>query len=321
MKKFLSLILCLSVAISALCTSTSATQLDTQSPENEYVKNTSYGRSAVTVADIDALMEDLNEAVLTDDIEAEKKIKEELAQSGAIPTSYSDVLKLTGVDNIPYANVNIDFNTVYSEIYTEGKNIEIMRIYATPKRGSAMFHEGWANSQNTNTLQAGSINALKTWGEFGASYIPYVGTALPVFDALKSTISGFKATNLVENVYIEYVYRCIENTTFLYFYNKNINTWTHIGTCSRLGTRVTSIVDKIKVKNFAALPGGYSKTYTDDIYARNYNNALNSYKYWKAYGPNFEQQAKDFSVSGAAGANKTAAVVKMLMPHIPAVCK
>lgn len=184
-----------------------------------------------------------------------------------------------------------------------------------------MFHEGSANSNNSPNMKAGAVNALKTWGSFGVSLIPKVGTSLSIYDALKNTISGFSANNVIKSVYIEYVYRCIENTTFLYFWNENSNNWTHMGTCSRLGTRVTSIFDDIKVENFAALPGGYSKTYTDDIYGNNYNNASYCYNYWRTYGPNYEEQSQRFSISGAAGKDKALAVEKMLMPDTPAECK
>lgn len=322
-KKLTSLIVSLSLVVSSLCVGASAVSTDTHGPEDEYVKNSSYGRSAVTVADIDSLMGDLNEAILFDDINAENEIRDELARSGAIPTTYSEVLELTGAEAAPYvSDVNIDFNTVYSEIQIDGKTVEIMRIYATPERGSDMFHEGSANKDSSPNMRAGSVNALKTWGSFGAGLIPYVGTALSIYDALKSTITGFLPSNVVEHVYIEYVYRCIENTTFLYFWNENSGNWTHMETCSRLGTRVTTIVDEIEVENFAAIPKGYEETYIDDIYAANYNNAGYSYDYWWSHaGPNFEQQSRYFSISGAAGEDEELAVVSMVRPADPSVCR
>lgn len=70
--------------------------------------------------------------ILSDDVEAENEIRDELSRSGAIPTTYSEVLELTGSEVVPYAtNVNIEFNTVHSDIIVGGKTIEIMRIYAT----------------------------------------------------------------------------------------------------------------------------------------------------------------------------------------------
>lgn len=323
MKKLISFVVSLSLVVSSLCGGALAASSDTHGPEDEYVKNSSYGRNAVTVADIDSLVGDLNKAILSDDVEAENEIRDELSRSGAIPTTYSEVLELTGSEVVPYAtNVNIEFNTVYSDIIVGGKTIEIMRIYATPERGSDMFHEGNANSDDSPNMKAGAVNAIKTWGSFGAGYIPVVGTLISVYDALKDTVTGFLPNNVVEDIYIEYVYRCIENTTFLYFWNENSNNWTHMGTCSRLGARVTSIIDDITIDNFAALPGGYEETYYDDIYARNYNNAAYSYNYWwSCYGPNFEQQAPRFSISGAAGEDEEVAVVKMVMPELPGYCR
>ena len=100
-----------------LCVGASAVSSDTYGPEDEYVKNSSYRCSAVTVADIVSLMGDLNEAILFDDINAENEILDEVARSGAIPTTYSEVLELIGAETAPYvSDVNINFNTVYSEI-------------------------------------------------------------------------------------------------------------------------------------------------------------------------------------------------------------
>lgn len=323
MKKLVSLIVCLSVLVSSLCINASALSPDTYGTENEYVENSAYGRNLVTVSDIDSLMGNLSDAILSDDTDAAENIRQELVRSGAIPTSYSEVLKLTGTtDSIPYvSDVNIEFNTVYSKMYKGGKAYDIMRIYATPERGSDMFHEGTANSNSSPNIKAGSANFVKTWGDFGTGYIPVIGTFLSIYDALKSSISGFMPNNVVENIYVQYVYRCIENTTFLYVWNENSNNWSHMGTCSRLGTRVISIVDDITVDNFAALPGGYEKTYTSDIKGEYYNDVGYFYNYWWAYGACFEMQADKFSISGAAGENSKVAVVRMVSPTIPAVCR
>lgn len=114
-----------------LCVGSSAVSSDTYGPEDEYVKNSSYGCSAVTVADIVSLMGDLNEAILLDDINAENEILDEFARSGVIPITYSEVLKLTGAEAAPYvSDVNINFNTVYSEIqsYFFHKNHRLFKI-------------------------------------------------------------------------------------------------------------------------------------------------------------------------------------------------
>lgn len=323
MKKTLALLTVATLSLSLLATPTFASNFqstDTVGPDQEIVESNS--RSIVTVAEIDTLMVELSSAILDDDTTYENEVRAELQTAGANQVSFNEVLELTGIDAVPMSmqSVNIDFNTVYSDIIVNGETIEIMRIYATPLSGSNMYHEGVGDSDAAPNMQAGSINAMKTWASFGASFIPYVGTSLSIFDALRETISGFTSSSVVSNVGIEYVFRCIENTTFLYFWNENSNNWSHIGTCSRLGTRVTTIIDEVTVVDFAALPGGYSETYTDDIYASNYNDAAYYYNLWWYEGSNYDHQANSFSISGAAGADVEAVVEMMVAPSIPAEC-
>ena len=323
MKKIFALLTSVALSLSLLATSTFAANTqstDTAGPDQEVVK--SNNRGVVTVADIDALMGELSSAILNDDTMREHEVRAELQAFGATPVSFNEVLELTGIDTAPtpMRSVDIDFNTVYSDIIVGGETVEIMRIYATPQSGSNMYHEGTGDSHAAPDMRAGAVNAVKTWASFGTGFIPYVGTSLSIFDALRDTISGFTSSSIVRNVSIDYVFRCIENTTFLYFWNENSNNWSHIGTCSRLGTRVTTIIDEIKVENFAALPGGYSETYLDDIYANNYNNATYYYNYWWYEGTNFEHQADSFSISGAAGDDVEAVVERMVAPSIPALC-
>ena len=140
-------------------------------------------------------------------------------------------------------------------------------------------------------------------------------TAVSVYDLLKDTISGFTANNVVKNLDVDYVYRCIENVVFLYFLDNTTNTWTLMGISTRLGTRVTEIVDTITVDNYAALPRGYTKEFFGDYYDTYYNNVSYCYSRWKYDGPCTRTQIKSFSISGATGADAAIATISMVQPY------
>lgn len=324
MKRFIAVAMSFVLSLSVFLVPASAATATEMaySTSNEYVIHTS--RNAVTVADVDALMGELIEARLTDDTEKEKDILAQFPSYGVESATLQEIEEMVDPDGqipVTYSDANIDFNTVHSETTVNGEDVAVMRVYATPKSGSEMYHEGTANSNTQPNLRAGVVNAIKTWATFAVTQNEYIGTAASVYDLLKDTISGFTANNVVENLDVDYVYRCIENVVFLYFLDNTTNTWTLMGISTRLGTRVTEIIDTITVDNYAALPGGYTKEFYGDYYDTYYNNVTYCYSHWKYDGPCTRTQIEDFSISGAAGADEAIATVSMVQPYYPANCR
>lgn len=147
MKKAISFLLSCTMVISMISTTALAAETDilnTQDASQEYVINKDGTRNgSVTIADIDELYFELDEAVLLEDKEAEATIREELEDAGVRQVSFSEVLAKTGGANSAISTLaasNIEFEEVTSEIRIDGKYIEIMHIYARPQRGSDMFH-------------------------------------------------------------------------------------------------------------------------------------------------------------------------------------
>lgn len=322
MKKIIAVLLVMVVSISIFAMPTSATTADTVGTEDEYVRTNS--RSMVTVADVDELIGELTYAILTGNTAEEAEIRSQMQSFGVNAVSAYEVNTLLGGnanDISPlFSQDDIEFNTVYSDIIINGEEIQIMRIYATPQEGSSMYHSGVTDASYTPGIKAGAINALKTWGEFVIGNNKYVGTYVSLYSVLKNTINGFTANSVVDKLSVKYTYDCIENVVFLYYWNKITNNWSHIGSCSRLGAWVTERIKSITVDNYAALPNGHSVDYYDDIRATNHNNATYCYKYTLTYGPCLELLAKTFSISGAAGADKSEVTLKMLRPAWPANC-
>lgn len=327
MKKIIALIL-VSVTILSMM-SISATALQSTTPEHVYNNDNDYvicnSRSVVTIADVDDLMGQLIEARLTDNSENEKRILEKFPEYGLHTTSLQEIQSTVApgsqLPEVYSTSANIDFNTVYSETTVNGTEVSVMRVYATPKRGSQMYHEGVANSNTQPNLKAGSFNLLKTWAIFAVTRNKTVGHAVTAYNLLKDSISGFTTNSVVEQVDVDYVYRCMENVVFLYFLDETTNTWTLMGISTRLGTRVIEIVDTITIDNFAALPGGYTKEFLGDYYDIYYNNVSYCFSRWKYDGPCTRTQIENFSISGTAGENKAVASISMIKPYYPANCR
>lgn len=327
MKKLISLFLCLTLTTSMISTAAFAvepTVQDTISKNQEYVINESSTLRShpTTIAEIDEMFRDLDNAILTNDREKEAEISTSLEAAGVREVTLAEILANTGAVNtpVPISSSDIIFNEVHSEITVQGKNLEIMRIYARPQYGSRMYHQGSINTDAEPDMRAGVLNMLTTSATFAGGALPKVGIVVSALSALNSIFDGFTANTVIETIGADYSYECIENTVFLYFFNENNNLWTHIGTCSYLGTRLVPQHLNIETKDeiFVDIPSGTPIVpITDEIYDDNYNNAYDCYEYWSYYGPSAEHQATKWNVELLEDESVT---VPMECPDIPGAC-
>ncbi len=327
MKKLISTFLCLALTTSMISTAALAAEptiQDTISKNQEYVINESSPLKSqpTTIAEIDEMFRVLDNAILTNDSKKEAEISNSLEAAGVREVTLAEILAKTGVENapVPVSSSDIVFNEVHSEITVQGKDLEIMRIYARPQYGSRMFHQGSINTDAEPDMRAGTLNMLTTTATFAGGLIPKAGVAVSALSALKSIFDGFTANTVIETIGADYSYECIENTVFLYFFNENNNLWTHIGTCSYLGTRLVPQHLNIETKDeiFVDIPSDTPITpITDEIYDDNYNNAYDCYQYWTYYGPSSEHQATDWNVELLEEEEVT---IPMECPDLPGAC-
>lgn len=268
------------------------------------------------------MFRDLDNAILTNDSEKEAEISNSLEAAGVREVTLAELLAKTGAANtpVPVSSSDILFNEVHSEITVQGKNLEIMRIYARPQYGSRMYHQGSINTDAEPDMRAGVLNMLTTSATFAGGTIPEAGIVVSALSALKSIFDGFTANTVIETIGADYSYECIENTVFLYFFNENNNLWTHIGTCSYLGTRLVPQHLNIETKDeiFVDIPSDAPIIpITNEIYDDNYNNAYDCYEYWSYYGPSSEHQATEWDVELLEEEDVT---VPMECPDLPGAC-
>ena len=331
MKKAISFLLSCTMVISMVSTTALAAETDilnTQDASQEYVINKDGTRNgSVTIADIDELYFELDEAVLLEDKEAEATIREELEDAGVRQVSFSEVLAKTGGANSAISTLaasNIEFEEVTSEIRIDGKYIEIMHIYARPQRGSDMFHSYDIRIDAEPNLRAGVFNAFESTATFVGGAIPEVGIYVSALATLNSIVGGFTAQDLVETFDADVTAQCIENTVFMYFWNKNTNNWTHIGTGNYIAQRLIP-----EYVNIVTDKETHVDRFTDDeipvivrnLYNTDWDDASVAYDYWKYYGPCTLYQVKKVTITVPDGNNNDTRdyIVSMKCPHIPAI--
>ncbi len=328
MKKLATALLSLSLITSMTATSFASDTnftIGTEGTSSEYLSEptniASINANQYTIADVDALLEQYSEANLTSNVELKEKIDEQLTDMGVEKISLDEIQKLTGEISKPYAvtsQSNIEFRTAYSSIVSNGKTVQIMRIYAIPSEGSDMFHYGVVEKDATKSGLAKTLKLVNIWGNYAAGFTK-AGPAVSLYDALHNTITTLTQNSQITRVRASYDFTCIENTVFLYFKNTSGN-WTQMGISSSLGYSVTAIAKSVYINNNNALPKHTSRDYTGTLQSSRYNDASYMYNNYAAGNVNTESQFTKFHIAGVTGNSSDYVAEAMLCPNIPATC-
>lgn len=314
-----STMLCLAAPASAM-------QLkDTVGTDEEYVISSSDSkvRSTVSISDVDELMKEYSNAVVSEDMDAVTRLDQELYEMGVRDVSFSDIIQMTGDADTPMtlaASDNITFKTAYSEIIVNGETKEIMRIYATPTKGCEMYHRGTAEGSTVvvNTA-ANALHVCKVWGLWALGNVKKYGPVISFFAAFYDSISGLEKDTNVHSMDANYIYTCAENTVFLYFKN-SIGTWTHIGTSNYLAYAVTYVLDSYVIDGVITRPSQISHDYSGNLSVSGYNDASAIYKQWLSGGPYTSLQFRTFDIGQAANVNVSIVTLNLLCPLLPGNC-
>ena len=321
MKKLLALNLVSMIIIMTSVNVTYATELCES--EKEYIVSSKYKRTLTTIDDVDELMDEVTQATICNNEKLVKELENELDEIGVQEVSLKDICNLINEDvPITCSQNNIVYNTVTSAMPVNGKSVKFMRVYARPQLGAEMYYTGSASKNIAVNDMPTGIRFLKVWGEYAIGKIKKfsIGEIFSVYAALRDSISTLTPTSNITRVNTDYVYTCVENTVFLYYYNETTGMWIHMGNSSNLGYAVTAIAKSIDINGNNALPKHKSIDYSGNIKAENYNSAY----YMYTHRPNsellLETQFEDFDISGAAGDNNPYVKLKLWRPQIPASC-
>lgn len=290
--------------------------------ENAIKKNS----TPVTIDDVDILMEKQTQAIIAGDSKLAEKISDELDSIGVKKVSFEEILALTDgektydTDIEIKAQSDITFRTAYSYITVSGSRVDIMRVYATPKPGAYMYHEGIVDKDVSKSGTATALELIRIWGEYGAGFTR-IGNVVSVYTGLRDSISTLQPTSPITRVRADYNFTCAENTVFLYYWNDFMQNWSHMGNSSYLGYGVTNTTKTCYISGYNALPQHKSTDYNNSLYSANYNDA---YYMYTNRGPGevlTDSQFKEFDIAGVSGKGSPYVQLSLLQPHIPALCK
>ncbi len=328
MKKIITIFLStLIVILPLLNTVVKASETDAITNTNgiEYILSENGKRSLYTINDVDSVMDELNQAIISKDEIRIKELEQELSDMSVDEISYKDMLELTGNDipnqkSIVMNQDNIIFNKVQASMSVDGESVKFMRIYARPQPGAYMYHEGVASKNITTNHTAQAIDFIRILGEFALGFTDF-GTIISVYNALKDCITTLKPSSNITRINADYVYTCAENTVFIYYYNERIGTWTQIANSSNLAYSVTAIVKNVYVNGNNTLPKHTSIDYNGSLKHDKYNVAV--YLYRNRFDSDIltRTQFETFDITGVSGSQNPYVKLPMLQPEIPALCR
>ncbi len=135
MKKIIAFLMVVTISLCTLSTTAFAYDSTTYSKETEYVKTKS--RKSVTIADVDEKMGELTMARLSNNREAKEQILKDFPDYGINSVSLEElqaIIDPEGNTPVTYASTNIDYNTVYSDITVDGKDLRLYTAYLYPRQ-------------------------------------------------------------------------------------------------------------------------------------------------------------------------------------------
>lgn len=167
-------------------------QLDIESSDTE---------NALTIDEIDALVEERNQAYLEGDFTAVESITDELYGNGMNAVSESELNEILGLESTMSTRNGAIFETVYTSYLYQGTTYKVMRVYATPTTSSNLYKTGVTVVSNSKTATAKAMNFIKTAVSAAAGIKSNtIGLAQSVYSAVKDVVSGLSSTSTITNI-------------------------------------------------------------------------------------------------------------------------
>lgn len=304
---FMALLLVMLTPLTALASDTSS----------EVVLSNPQTRSAsVTIEEIDAVVEERNQAYLSEDFEKVEALTDKLHNMGMGTISLSELNKLTGEEDAVATRTNAILETVYSKYTTGGKTYDIMRIYATPTTSSNLYSTGVTALKNSSSAQANAMQFINITAQAAAGLSSNtIGVVQTVYGALQGYISAFSPTTTVKNISSSYTWNTSETCVFVYVKSQTTGSWVMGAQYSKATGHVTVVTPTLLYGTNGAITSSISKSYSGSATPTNYNSTA---KAVSAYlGANIYNQARVSRVVFKGIQGKTVKTVYLLNPDIP----
>lgn len=291
--------------------------------------------SPITISQIEELMSERTFALIDGNFARADEITAVLRTMGVGEISLEAIQDITGDDGYdissfsvaPFFQQYIHFETVHSSIIIWCPQLGgwddrgIMRIYARPIRGAAMWHEGAVTNVSRLNFSAGTVNIVRTWGEFGAGNLPVVGTAVSVLAALRDSIQGFAPNSHVNSLTVDYHFHAVETTVF--YFRHNGSTWVQFGRTSDISYDIACQAVGVTIINGSSTPVRVNAIPIRGVVGhpqrRNITTIWNNAGGGMGLDTSMEQRT--FFITDILGNDNPRMRVQMLRPDMPAMAR
>ena len=284
---------------------------------SEFIVSSSETRNAIsaTIEDIDALVEERNQAYLNGDYEEVANLTAELRSNGMSTISLAELNTLTGNENTFSSRSGTVFETVYSTYITAGKSYDIMRVYATPTTGSDLYMTGVTAVKNSVSALA---NAMKFIGITAEAAIGLasdsIGVVQTVYGALQSYINAFSPTTTVTNISSSYTWNVGETCVFVYV-KSTTGEWVMGAQYSKATASVTVVTPTLEYGTNGAIASAITKYYSGSATPTNYNDTAKAVNAFLGADLYDDARITRIVINGIEG--KTVETVNLVNPDFP----
>lgn len=242
MKKFLSIILCLSMIPAMFITALATHQFNTANHDGHLI-NEDGTISSATIDDIDHILIERNKAILNGDIQLANNLESKLYSLGATESTAQEIAAFTdGSTPMPLAS-NVTYSTVTYYATANGVSYQIKRTDALPTIESNLFHSASVNKKKTSAnVEASCFELCKVLGTGAAGYVnPVAGVCVTAYDTLKTVISGLAPYTVIYGITASYSCAALEQCSF-YQYKTTNGYWTPFAASSYVQTGFSSTI-------------------------------------------------------------------------------
>lgn len=290
-------------------------------PELEVIITNPYTRnsvSSITIDDIDALVEERNQAYLSGDYETVENLTNELHNRGMGTISLNELNQLTGNENGSVTRGGATFETVYSSYTTGGKTYDIMRVYATPTTSSNLYMTGVTAVKNSSSAQANAMQFINITAQAAAGLASNTISAIQtVYGALKSYVSALSSTTTIRNISSSYTWNAAETCVFVYVKSTTTGNWIMAAQYSKASASVGVVTPTLEYGTSGAITSSITNSYSGSATPTNYNSTAKAVSEYLGAGLYDQARVSKVIIKGIEG--KTVKTVNLLNPDIPAM--
>lgn len=286
--------------------------------ESDPVQGYEITESGTPIQEIDKLLDQRTEAILSNDEKLEEQLDESLNEQGLKRITKQEVMRISGQDlsAMTRASSNVKFETIDTTYTVGGVKYKVKRIYATPNGRSNIYKTGVTTLSNSKSASAVSMNIIKTTVSSAAGFASNTISAVQsVYAILSTAIDGLEKTSTINDIKATYTWNTAETCAFIYFLNPATDAYILKGRYSKASYGVGISIPTLKVDGRNVSASVKQKSYSGSATPKNYNNIYQAYLKFKNGGIHVAQ-VNTISIKGIE--NKTVKTINLTNPQEPA---